>query len=121
MEEVLIPIALFVIIPLIIWIVSAYRYKSHATTISLLDTIANKGDPITLDLVRTLGVRRKPKHSDLRLGLILIAIAVATAIFGNMVPEDEAAQIFLGFASFPFLVGVVFVALWFAVSRNTED
>lgn len=121
MEEVLVPIALFVIIPFIIWIVSAYRYMSHAKTISLLDTIASKGDPITLDLVQTLGVRRKPKHSDLRLGLILIAIAVATAIFGNMVPEDEAAQIFLGFASFPFLVGIVFVALWVAVSRNTED
>ena len=121
MEDTLVPIALFAIIPAIVWAVSAYRHKSHATTISLLDTIASKGDPITIDLVKTLGVRRKPKHADLRLGLILIALAAATAIFGTVIPDEEATRIFMGFASFPFLVGLVFLVLWFAVSRRAED
>jgi uncharacterized membrane protein YfcA len=121
MEDTLVPIALFAIIPAIVWAVSAYRHKSHASTISLLDTIASKGEPITVDLVKTLGVRRKPKHADLRLGLILIALAAATAIFGTVIPEEEATRIFMGFASFPFLVGLVFLVLWFAVSRRTED
>lgn len=121
MEDVIVPVALFAIIPVIVWAVSAYRFKSHATTISLLDTIASKGDPITVELVETLGVRRKAKHADLRLGLILIALAAATAIFGTVIPEEDATRIFFGFASFPFLVGLVFLVLWFTVSRQTED
>lgn len=121
MEEVIIPVALFAIVPTIVWAVAAYRFKSHAATIGLLETVANKGDPITVELVKTLGVRRKPKHADLRLGLILIAIAAATAIFGNVIPEEDATRIFYGFASFPFLVGAVFLALWFTVSRQSED
>ncbi|GLQ24466.1 hypothetical protein GCM10007853_23400 [Algimonas ampicilliniresistens] len=121
MEDILVPIALFAIIPFIVWAVSAYRYKSHAQTISLLDTMANKGEPITTDLVKTLGVRRKPKHADLRLGLILIAVAVSTVIFGGAVDDAEAARIFAAIASFPFLVGLVFLALWFAITRKDED
>jgi uncharacterized membrane protein YfcA len=121
MEDTLVPIALFAIIPLIVWAVSAYRYKSHDRTMSLLDTIASKGDPITVDLVKTLGVRRKPKHADLRLGLILIALATSTSILGTLIPDAEATRIFMGFASFPFLVGVVFLVLWFTVSRRTDD
>lgn len=121
MEDVLVPIALFAIIPVIVWAVSAYRYKSHAKTVSLLDTMASKGEPITPDLVRTLGMRRKPRHADLRLGLILVAIALATTFFGSLIPDDEAPQIFLGFASFPFLVGIVFIGLWFGISRKDAD
>lgn len=121
MEEILVPIALFAIIPLIVWAVSAYRFKTHAATISLLDSLAGKGEPITIELVKTLGVRRKPKHADLRLGLILIALAIATTIFGAIIPEEEATRIFLGFASFPFLVGLVFLVLWVTVSRQAED
>jgi uncharacterized membrane protein YfcA len=121
MEEVFVPIALFAIIPLIVWAVTAYRFKSHAATVGLLEAVANNGEPITIDLVRALGVRRKPKHADLRLGLILIAIAAATAIFGTVIPEEEATRIFFGFASFPFLVGAVFILLWVTVSRQSED
>lgn len=121
MEEVFVPIALFAIIPVIVWAVAAYRFKTHATTVSLLDTIASKGDPITVELVETLGVRRRSKHADLRLGLILIALAAATAIFGTVIPEEDATRIFFGFASFPFLVGVVFLVLWFTVSRQSDS
>jgi hypothetical protein len=121
MEEIFVPIALFAIIPVIVWAVSAYRFKTHAATVGLLDSIASKGEPITVELVKTLGVRRKPKHADLRLGLILIALAVSTGIFGTVIDDAEATRIFFGFASFPFLVGLVFLVLWFTVSRQAED
>ena len=121
MDEVIIPVALFAIVPFIIWAITFYRYKSHAKTMALLDTVASKGDPITADLVKTLGVRRRPKHADLHVGLILIALSVSTSILGLLIPDAEATRMFFGFASFPFLVGLVFVTLWFAISRNSED
>lgn len=121
MEDILVPIAFFAIIPVIVWAVSAYRYKSHAETVRVLDTMASKGDTITPEIVAALGVRRRSKHADLRTGLILIAIAVSTAILGALIPDAEATRIFFGFASFPFLVGLVLVALWVLITRKAED
>ena len=121
MEEVLVPIALFAIIPLTVWAVAAYRHRSHAATVQLLETMAAKGEPITPEIIKTLGVRRRPKHADLRLGLILIALAVSIILFGTVVPDDEASEIFRGFAAFPFTVGIVFLGLWFGITRKSED
>lgn len=121
MEDVLVPLAFFAVIPAIVWAVSAYRHKSHATTVQLLETMAGKGEPITPEIIKTLGVRRRPKHADLRLGLILIAIAVSLVLFGSGIPDDEAVQIFRGLAAFPFTVGLVFLGLWFGITRNSQD
>ena len=93
MEDTLVSIALFAVIPFIVWAVSAYRHKSHAETINLLDTMVNKGEPVTTELVEILGVRREPKHADIRLGLILIAISIATVLFDGAVDDAEAATL----------------------------
>lgn len=121
MEEILVPIAFFAIIPAIVWAVAAYRHKSHAATVQLLETMAEKGETITPEIIKTLGVRRRPQHADLRLGLILIAIALSVVIFGTVIPDEEATEIFRGLASFPFLVGLVFLGLWFGIGRKSED
>lgn len=119
-EDILVPLAFFAIIPVSIWAVSAYRAKSHKATIGLLETMANKGEPITPDLVKTLGVRRKPKHADLRTGLILIAITLGLFIFAGVIPDDEAPTIITALAAFPGLIGAVFVGLWFFLTRKDE-
>lgn len=121
MEDVIVPVALFATIPAIVWAISAYRHKSHAATVQLLETMASHGKSITPEIIKTLGVRRRPKHADLRLGSILIAIAVSIVFFGTVVPDDEAAEVFRGFAAFPFLVGLVFLGLWFGITRKSED
>lgn len=120
MEDILVPIAFFAIIPVTVWAVSRYRYRAHAKTIRLLETMSSQGEPITTEIVQTLGVRRRPKHADLRLGSILVAIALATLFTGIMIPEDDAQIVFTTIASFPFLVGLVYLGLWFMVSRKEE-
>lgn len=121
MEDTLVPIALFAIIPAIVWAVSAYRFKAHKASMGLLEVMAGKGEPVTPELVRTLGVRRRPKHADLRTGLVLIAIALATLVMGGAIPEPEAQAAFAGIAAFPGFIGLVFIGLWIAVSRKDAD
>ncbi|MGB3401384.1 MAG: hypothetical protein WBA77_01690 [Microcoleaceae cyanobacterium] len=121
MEDILVPLGFFAVIPTTVWAVSAYRHKSHAATIGLLETMAGKGDPITPEIVETLGVQRRPRHADLRTGLILIAVALATLFTGTISPDDEATTVFAAVASFPLLVGLVFVGLWFGISRRDAD
>jgi len=51
--------------------------------------------------------------------MILIAIAVASMIFGSLAPEAEHGQkVMTGIASFPFLVGLVYCIFWFLFGRK---
>jgi len=84
--------------------------------------MVEKGDGLTLETIRALGIRPKRKHGDLRTGLVLIAIAVAMMFFGGAIPEKEAQQVFGGIAMFPLLVGLVYIGLWTFIGRkNPED
>jgi len=122
MEATLVPIALFAIVPAIVWAVSAYRYKSMKATTEVMKAMVDKGDSLTPDTIRALGIRPRRKHGDLRTGLILIALAVATIFFGGAIPEEEGQKVFGGIAMFPLLVGLVYVGLWTFIGRkNPED
>jgi len=122
MEEILVPIALFAIVPVIVWAVSAYRHKTHKAATEVMKAMVEKGDALSPETIRALGIRPRRKHGDLRTGLILIALAVATIFLGGAIPEKEAQQAFGGLAMFPLLVGLVYVGLWTFIGRkNPED
>jgi len=121
MEEVLVPIALFASLPLTVWAVSAYRHKSHKAVTEVMKTMVDKGEALNPETIRALGIRPRRKHSDLRTGLILIALAVAAIFLGSTIPEKEAQQVFGGFAMFPLLVGLVYIGLWAFISRKTPE
>lgn len=122
MEETLVPIALFAIIPVTVWAVASYRHKSMKAATEVMKTMVDKGESLTPETIRALGIRPRRKHGDLRTGLILIALAVATIFLGGAIPEKEAQQVFGGLAMFPLLVGLVYVGLWTFIGRkNPED
>jgi len=121
MEDTLVPIAFFGIVPVIVWAVSNARRKAHESSAEVMKTMVNKGDSLTPELIRALGIRPRRKHSDLRTGLILIATAIATIMLGGAIPEPEAQQAFAGLAMFPLLIGIVYVALWIFIGRKSED
>lgn len=122
MEEILVPIAFFAIIPVTVWAVSSFRHKSMKAATEVMKTMVDKGETLTPETIRSLGIRPRRKHGDLRTGLILIALAVATIFLGGAIPEKEAQQVFGGFAMFPLLVGLVYVGLWTFIGRkNPED
>lgn len=121
MKETLVPIALFATISAIVWAVSAYRYKTYKVATEVMKTIIDKGEALTPDTIRALGIRPRRKHGDLRTGLILIALAVATIFFGGAIPEEEAQQVFGGLSMFPLLVGLVYVGLWVFIGRKSPE
>jgi len=82
--------------------------------------MVNKDIEITPDVIKSLGVRPTKSHRDLRIGLFLIAISLASVFFGGLIPEEEAHTVFLGIASFPFLVGLVYLGLWGFITRKED-
>jgi len=121
MADDIVGVVLFASIPLTIWAVSAYRHKTQKAVTDVMKTMVEKGDSLTPDVVRALGIRPRRKHGDLRTGLILIALAVATIFLGGAIPEKEAQQVFGSLAMFPLLVGLVYVGLWTFIGRKNPE
>jgi len=122
MEGVIFLVGFFGVIPLTVWAVSVYRHRSMKAATEVMKAMIEKGDSLTPETIRSLGIRPRRKNGDLRTGLILIALAIATIILGGAIPEKEAQQVFGGLAMFPLLVGLVYVALWGFIGRkNPED
>lgn len=120
MEDILVPIALFAIIPFIVWAVSHYRYKTRAKSAEVVEAMIAKGVEVTPEVVKSVGFIPKRTHSDLRNGLILVSIGIAFVIFGNAIPDDEAPKIMSGIAMFPTLIGVALLIFWYAISRKDQ-
>ena len=51
------------------------------------------------------------KNKDLRLGIMWLSVALAFAIFGQMIPDDEANEILLGIAAFPLFIGLAYLLI----------
>ena len=121
MEAVLgvfIPIIIFASIPIMVWTVSHYRHKTQKSNADILIAMANKGEAITPELIQALGVQKKPKNHDLRRGVILISIAIASFILAKFIPEADAQSVLTGLAMFPLFVGIAYIGLWALVSRK---
>lgn len=120
MDEVLVPLGLFAIVPVIVGVVAFNRRKAQVAMAEVMKEMVAKGEPLTPEIIKTMGVRQRPKHADLRTGMILLAIGVATALMGRMIPDPEATVAFGGLALFPILVGAVLVGLWAFIGRKPD-
>lgn len=125
MEDVLVPIAFFSIIPAIILVAGFWGYKTQKETQETLRRLAEKGESLTPELIRAVGAKpgEKGKYSDLKTGSVLIAVALASVIFGQTIGqvagEEEPMWFFTGLAAFPGLIGLAY--LGFHVFARDKD
>lgn len=120
MVEVLVPLGLFAIAPLIVWAVCAYRYKTKKAVMGLLETMTQKGETITPQTIYALGIRPRSQHSDLRTGIILLALAIALLLSAALLPED-AQRALAGISVFPMMIGLAYIGLWVFIGRKQTD
>jgi len=76
---------------------------------------------VTPEIIRAVGFAGKRSHSDLRTGMILVAIGMATFLLGGMVPEDDAQSVLGGIAMFPLFIGIAYLGFWFMISRKDPE
>lgn len=119
LEDILVPLAFFACIPLSIWAVTFYRFKSRARLADAVQKIAESGAQLDPELIKAIGMPGKSAHSDLRGGLIAIAIGISFAIVGLAIPDPEAAPAMTAVGSFPFLIGVALIGFWFFTGRKS--
>jgi hypothetical protein len=114
MAEELIPIALFVAIALIFFIVLYFKHRSRAEMQQTIRLALERGNELTPDIINRLGEPEPSKNRDLRLGLIWLALAVGLALCGLVVPDPSghALRGCLAGAAFPFAIGVAYMIMW---------
>jgi len=118
MEGILAIIGVFGLPAIIIWAVSHYRHKTQKAHSDVLIAMIDKGEPITPEIIESIGVQKKPKDHDLRRGVILIALGIAALITAQFTSEIDVKNGFRALAMFPLFVGIAYTGLWALVSRK---
>ena len=121
----LVPVAMFGLIAAIVivpaWLKSRERREMQAT----LRTAIDKGQPLPTDVVEALS-REQVKRpatatSDLRLGVILLAVSIGIALMGYLISfkNFDAFYPISGMAAIPGMIGLAFVVLS-AFNKNKD-
>lgn len=117
--EIFIPIVFFITLAAAVIGFIIYRHRSFLATQQTLQKIIDTDQPLTPEVIQAVGVKAAPTpYTDLRRAVLFIAFGIATAIFGQFVPEEEAHQVFLGLAAFPFLLGLGFLAVHYMAKNQ---
>ena len=111
-EGLWVPVVAMVSVAVVFCALFWFRYKNKEGMQQTFRAALEKGEKLTPEIIDSLGHSKAPKHKDLRLGVIWIAVAIGFSAFGFGIPDDEdVARIFLGIASFPLVIGIAYLIL----------
>ena len=113
MEEVWIPIILFLVMGTCIGLALHYRFKSRQEMQLTIRTIADSGNGMSPEALRELTEALFPPRSDQRRGVLLISIGIAFVILAFLIDEGDAIGPLIGLSAFPFLMGIAYLGLSF--------
>ncbi len=123
MEDILVPIALFAIVPIIVLIVSLNGRKRAADLQETVQKAIEKGVELTPDTIKALGVKPKSPDGDLRTGVILLAVAAAFIVLGfgieTVEPDEKVVAVLASIAAFPGFIGLALISMHFLLKNKT--
>ena len=119
MNEMYIPIVLFISIAAVLVFASWFR---HSTQAGLQQTIRNamdKGVQLTPEVIESLGQPKAPPHSDLRRALVSLGIGIGFVAFAFILNEEDAVRPLVAIGMFPIVIGIAYLVMWrFTESRK---
>ena len=115
MNEELIPIAMFIAIALIFFIVLYFKHRGRAEMQQTIRLALERGTELTPDIISRLGAPAEPsRNKDLRAGLIWMGLALGLALCGLAVATFSIEALYgcLAGAAFPFAIGLAYLIMW---------
>jgi hypothetical protein len=110
-SEIWIPIVLFAAIAVVLSFWLYFRFRGRREFQQTVRIAIDKGQELSPDLLDRLGQPRESGNSDLRRGVIAIAIGAGLGAFGFVLGEN-AMRPMIAAGALPFLVGLAYLALW---------
>lgn len=116
MEDVLVPIVLFLSIPATVWLVSYFNARKRLTVHETLRYAIDKGQELSPEMMEKMSLLTDPVRADLRRGVLFLAFGAAFAIFATIMGrlDTEAMIPMLGISVFPIALGLAYLGLWMA-------
>ncbi len=115
---ILIPISMFAMIGAIVIVPSWLKSRERSEMQSTLRAAIDKGQPLPTEIIdaMTKNVKVAPTSlSDLRTGVLWLAVGLGLAAMGYMIgfEEAEAFHPIAGIAAIPGIIGVAYIVLSF--------
>ena len=112
LEDTLIPLAFFAVIFGTTYVVRMFRHRNRKMAQQTLLAAIEKGQQLDTAVVESLvGGAPASGDRDLRRGLVLVAIALATCGLAILIDDTEATPVIFGAALFPLLIGVAYLLM----------
>lgn len=112
MVEIWVPVTMFTAMAVILTVYFYFRFRTRKEMQGTIRTALEKETNVTPEFMDQLRDSLVPVRSDLRRGILSIAGGIALVAFAYMLNEDEATQILMGLAAFPFVIGIAYLGLW---------
>lgn len=120
MEDILVPISLFIVIGVVISLSFYFRYRTRQEIQSTVRAAIERGQELTPAVLDGLSDALNSRHGDLRRGIISLAIGFALFLFAGLLGEPDAEGPLMAISVFPLLLGAGYLALWFFLRRKAE-
>ena len=124
MVEELIPMVLFAVIAIIVWLVSYFRFRAKSETQQTIRMALEKGNELSPEFIEQLGDPEPTQNKDMRRGLIWLGLAAGLALCGWATPDPSgyALRGCLAGAAFPFAIGTAYMIMWrYASDRDQKS
>ncbi len=118
MAEEMIPIVALIVIGVIFGLSFYFRHKTRQELQTTVRVAIDHGQELTPEVLEGLADSLNSKFGDLRRGAISIAIGLAILMFGFLLGEEDAERPLMAISAFPFLIGIVYVGLWYFIKRK---
>ena len=112
MEDTLVPMTLFSIIPVTVGLVAYFRFKAKREMQMTVRESIGAGQALSPEVLADLMEALQPKKSDLRRGMLWTAVGLAFVVVALVAGHDEATTPLLGISAFPLFIGVAYLILW---------
>ena len=114
--DAVVPFIVFTSLVVSLALVLRYKYRNKTELLRAIGTIAKDTQALTPDVIKELARQHLSNGSDLKKGVILIAVALGIWGFSLWVDFPQRGNIDLndglfGLGCFPFLVGLGFLLL----------
>jgi len=112
MNEQWIPITLFIVIGLT---TAAYFYWNNRNRQSIMDTVQkamDNGKELTPELLIQLGAAVNPRARDLRRGIVILFLGIATVLCSMFFNDPEVVSGIRAGSMFPLMVGAGYLLVW---------
>lgn len=109
---VFVPIVMFIAIAAVLCVYIYYRHRNRQAVQETVRTAIEQGQELTPEILERLGQPPKAEeNSDLRRGVILVAVGVGCAVLGVMLGKVPA-EIGIGVGTAVLVIGMAYVGLW---------